>query len=266
MKPIGVEIYDEPIFYRKANLLLPTPHMHRDIELVYVEKGKAKAFFDRKPFEVSNGDLFLSFPNQVHYYEGSTPGKYHLVIFSHEILYGIKNEVLSNTPLENVIRLPKDSPIPGLMAQLANMESEYSVTERVGVMNQIMAMVFRKLELKPRIKTDNDTLQNIIDYCEKNFTEDIRLEDIAEEIHLNKYHISHLLNQKMGIGFNAYINTLRVDKACDFLKETDKKNSDISSEVGFGSIRTFNRVFIALMGLTPVQYRKQFKTRKNKTI
>ena len=266
MKPIGVEINTESIFYRKANLLLPIPHAHRDIELVYVEKGKAKAFFDRKPFEVSSGDLFLSFPNQVHYYEGSAPGKYHLVIFSPEILYGIKNELLGNIPIDNVIRLPKDSPIPDLIAKLTVRVKEYSVTEQVGILNQIMAMILRKLELKQRIKTDNDTLQNILDYCEKNFTEDIQLEDLAEGMHLNKYHISHLLNQKMGIGFNAYINALRVDKACDFLKETDKKTSDISSEVGFGSIRTFNRVFIASMGLTPIQYRKQFKTRKNKTI
>lgn len=265
MRPNGVKRHEESVFYRKANLLLPTPHTHNDIELIYVEKGKTRAFFDRKPFEVSSGDLFVSFPNQVHYYEGSTPGKYHLVIFSPEILYGIKNELSSNIPLNNVIHLPKDSPIPSLITQLIN-EGEYFATEHAGIINLIMATVLRQIEFKPRIKTHNDTLQNIIDYCEKSFTEDIQLENLAEELHLNKYHISHLLNQKMGIGFNAYINALRIDKACDYLKETDKKTADISSEVGFGSIRTFNRVFVDTMGITPIQYRKQFKTRKNKTI
>lgn len=266
MRPISVEVNSDLIFYRKANLLLPTPHIHRDIELVYVEKGKTRAFFDRKPFKVASGDLFLAFPNQVHYYEGSAPGKYHLLIFSPEILLGIKTEIFDNIPTDNVIRLPKDSQIPDLIDKINKAPKEYSLTEQSGILNQIMATVLREIELKPRIKTDNDTLQSVLDYCEKNYFEDIQLDNLSEKLHLNKYHISHLINQKLGIGFNAYLNALRVDKACDLLKETDKKTSDISSEVGFGSIRTFNRAFIASMNTTPIQYRQQFKTRKNKTV
>lgn len=266
MKTIIVENNSNPIFYRKTNLLISESHAHRDIELIYVEKGKARAFFDRKPFNVSSGDLFLSFPNQAHYYEGSAAGKYHLLIFSPEILFGIKAEIFDNLPANNVICLPKDSQIPDLIAKIGNTPKEYSLTEQVGILNQIMADILRGIELKPRIKTDNDTLQSVLDYCEKNYYEDIQLDNLSERLHLNKYHISHLINQKLGIGFNAYLNALRVEKACDLLKETDKKTSDISNEVGFGSIRTFNRAFIAEMNTTPIQYRQQFKTRKKKTV
>ena len=52
---------------------------------------------------------------------------------------------------------------------------------------------------------------------------------------------------------------LRIDKACDLLEETDKKTADISEDVGFGSIRTFNRAFLQISGITPLKYRNRYK-------
>ena len=61
------------------------------------------------------------------------------------------------------------------------------------------------------------------------------------------------------MSFNNCINTFRINKSCDLLGETDKKISEISEEVGFGSIRTFNRAFMEIMNLTPLEYRTQTK-------
>ena len=47
----------------------------------------------------------------------------------------------------------------------------------------------------------------------------------------------------------------RVREACHLLLYTDRKIADISEEVGFGSIRSFNRAFLKLIDLTPAQYR-----------
>ena len=80
---------------------------------------------------------------------------------------------------------------------------------------------------------------------------------------MSKYHISHLFNNKLGISFNTYINTLRINTACDLLEETDKKTTDISEEIGFGSIRSFNRAFLQIMDMSPLQYRKLVKNTKS---
>ena len=67
------------------------------------------------------------------------------------------------------------------------------------------------------------------------------------------------MNDQLGMSFNNCINTFRIHKSCDLLSETDKKISEISEEVGFGSIRTFNRAFMEIMNLTPLEYRTQTK-------
>ena len=43
------------------------------------------------------------------------------------------------------------------------------------------------------------------------------------------------------------------------LEDTETKISDISEDVGFGSIRSFNRAFKDTMNTTPLEYRSQFK-------
>ena len=83
---------------------------------------------------------------------------------------------------------------------------------------------------------------------------------MAEGLHLSRCYISHLFNRKLSLGFNDYINMLRVQDACTQLLETDKKIADISEEVGFGSIRSFNRAFKNITGLTPLEYRANTKT------
>jgi AraC-like DNA-binding protein len=97
----------------------------------------------------------------------------------------------------------------------------------------------------------------VLDYCTKNFSNDLTLDILAEDLHVSKFHISHLLNQKLGISFSTYLNNIRVHRACFLLNNSDNKISDISEEVGFGSIRSFNRAFKSVMNMTPLEYRNQ---------
>ncbi len=260
MKDIFFEIKTMPIMTSISDKLDPTPHIHKELELIFVDEGEVRAFADKKCYELKKGDFFLTFPNQVHYYENSVRGKYYLVIFSPDTLFGIKNMIFNNVLRSAVIKNSETDSLIKLIKQLPLSSYEpLDQTVQAGILNQVMAIILKSCELKARIKSDNATLQNILDYCEHNFENEITLESIAEALHLNKYHISHLLNQKLGIGFNVYINALRINKACDLLEETDKKTSDISEEVGFGSIRSFNRAFMSVMNTTPLKYRSQLK-------
>ena len=56
--------------------------------------------------------------------------------------------------------------------------------------------------------------------------------------------------------FPVFLNTVRIKKACALLAMTDKSVLDIAMEVGFSSIKTFNRQFLRLMGSTPSAFRK----------
>ena len=110
----------------------------------------------------------------------------------------------------------------------------------------------------------NSAFYGIMDFCTHNFTEQITLDSVAERLHLSKYYVSHLINRKLGQNFNEYINNLRINEACALLRETDKKIAEISEEVGFGTIRSFNRSFKQITDLSPAEYRAQIATLKSR--
>ena len=89
------------------------------------------------------------------------------------------------------------------------------------------------------------------------FSERLRLEDVAEVLHINKYYISHLFRQKLSMGFGDYVRTLRVGQACRLLERQSMSITDVAYGVGFSSPRTFNRAFAKYTGMTPREYQKK---------
>jgi AraC-like DNA-binding protein len=85
------------------------------------------------------------------------------------------------------------------------------------------------------------------------------LEKLSEEMNLSKSHLSRLINQELGIGFNDYLNSLRVDEAKRHLCNPEFEHYTllaIGLEAGFNSKTTFNTAFKKLTSLTPSEFRK----------
>ena len=74
---------------------------------------------------------------------------------------------------------------------------------------------------------------------------------------MNRFHISHLFNDNLGLSMSDYINSLRVSEAKRLLESSDMLITEIAQAVGFGTARTFNRVFLQQTGITPRDYRRQ---------
>lgn len=127
----------------------------------------------------------------------------------------------------------------------------------------LLGEVFRLLQLRSARQTGTDALQNMLAYCMQHHHEDIRLEDVARAAHLSRYHVSRLFNERLRMGFNEYINRLRVSEACGLLLGDDTKLIAIAHATGFSSSRTFNRAFVAYAGMPPGEYRRRHAMRPN---
>ena len=86
--------------------------------------------------------------------------------------------------------------------------------------------------------------------------EPLTLGELARELGMNKYHLSHVFSEKMGQSFPSYLASIRLSCACSALAETDRSVTQIAEECGFESQRSFFRVFQQHMGTTPLQYRR----------
>ena len=143
-------------------------------------------------------------------------------------------------------------------------QKKYPEIKLIGYTCLLMTEILPLMELQPCANTNNSTLRSILDYCDTHYNEHLTLDDAANALHLSKYYISRLMNDKIKFGFNDYLNTLRVNYACELLSVTDMHISYISEISGFGTIRTFNRVFQSIKHISPLEYRKQnFKPKKN---
>lgn len=233
------------------------PHLHKEIEIVYVKKGNARAYADVVYKDIEEGDIFICFPNQVHYYECSQVGEYYVLIVSPKVLFGLSDTLYSMLPENNCFKAVKEIEKLVKSAHLHNKNGD--VSRAAGCLNLLIAEILESTKLKPTLRQSSGSIREVLDYCEKHFADEISLGSVAEETHLSRCYVSHLFNSKLSMGFTDYINILRINAACEMLNESDKKISDISGDVGYGTIRSFNRAFVKILGQTPQSYRSGIK-------
>lgn len=82
-------------------------------------------------------------------------------------------------------------------------------------------------------------------------------ETLAVDFCLSQRHFSRKVKSVTGVNTALYIRSLRIEKACVLLRDTDHPISDIFVECGFESANYFSRVFKQEMGMSPSEYRKQ---------
>jgi AraC-like DNA-binding protein len=90
-------------------------------------------------------------------------------------------------------------------------------------------------------------------------TEHLTLKDLATELELPEYKTRSLINQTLGYrNFNDYINQLRIHEAAERLKsEPDSPVLNISLDVGYRTLSSFNRAFKDIMSMSPSEYRSK---------
>ena len=121
-----------------------------------------------------------------------------------------------------------------------------------------MKIVFKRLlELSGQsMPSGDERIEKMLQYISKNYQEDLKLEDLAEEFNFNYHYLSAYFNQQMKEGFSDYLNRLRIEKACQLLKESNLSISQVSSQVGYSEHSYLCRVFKKITGKTPSVWRR----------
>ncbi|HPD00989.1 MAG TPA: AraC family transcriptional regulator, partial [Acetivibrio sp.] len=118
-----------------------------------------------------------------------------------------------------------------------------------------------KMEWESSIKNKSPKIKELIQvsvsYIHNNYERDISLKDIAQYVFLSTSYFTRAFKEEMGISPISYLLKLRIERAKELLKETDKRISDIALSVGFSNQQRFNDIFKKYVKLTPLQYRKK---------
>lgn len=99
-----------------------------------------------------------------------------------------------------------------------------------------------------------DRLSRVRDYCETNLAEKITLASAAEVAGLEYIYFSSFFHNAVGVCFGDWLRFLRVMKAQGMIRESKYQISRVAVECGFHNVRTFQRAFKSVYGVTPPSF------------
>lgn len=105
------------------------------------------------------------------------------------------------------------------------------------------------VKMDPRIIT-------AIDHIDKNYDKKISLKEISKLSGLGNSHFCFLFKTVTGMCFSRYLKLHRMEKAKNFLENTELLIKQIAYHVGYRDLSNFNHDFKKTFGTSPSEYRR----------
>ena len=103
----------------------------------------------------------------------------------------------------------------------------------------------------------NHIIASSLDYIRSHYSEEIKVNDIAQHLHTSEAHFRRVFTAYMDMSPLEYLNLVRIQSACEHLKQSDEAVSVIAAKCGFPTSSTFNRNFKRVTGVSPAVWRKR---------
>lgn len=248
-------------------------HYHKELELIFVDKGSLICGINQNSFTAEQGDIII-FPSMTpHYTFTNELGS------SRSYIQFLESDFLTaDSPTDSFEMFLRRSSEAYFIFKVGTEEnaafkacvdeifSEY-VGQRPYYESFIFSSIHRLMACFCRYgvfsgslnKSDSEAAAKIVPsvkFMEENFLKKITLEDVSRASNLSPYYFCRLFKKATGAGFNDFLNFLRVKRTEELLCETDASVAEIAASSGFSSAPYYNYVFKKLKGLSPLQFRR----------
>jgi AraC-like DNA-binding protein len=95
-------------------------------------------------------------------------------------------------------------------------------------------------------------------HLEEHYREPLTRESVAQAFYISPNYLSHLFQKAGGVGFNEYLNHVRLEQAKHLLKRYDMKVKEVAHACGFVDSNYFCRLFRKNTERSPSEYRGQY--------
>ena len=141
-----------------------------------------------------------------------------------------------------------------------NLERGYG-NENLTMMNMCLLNLISSFVLVTATSSiKEDKSQNLINssiqFMKERSEQNISLSEIAENVSMSVSHFSLVFKKKTGTSPVNYYNTIKMQKACEYLKFTDVLVKEIAFKLGILDPQYFSRLFTKTIGMSPNKYRK----------
>ena len=251
-------------------------HWHPEVELLMVTSGSLYCRLEEQELTLTEGDILITNPNQLHGILGYTEDlRYLNVIFSLEAIAMPETHIFQRNfvaPLaDGILQLPN-------LLQPGNSAHEIIATAfrqlRRGDLYLDESKIFRYTQvvaicaaLQPYCKLtqaeeqrqspEDRTVRKAMIYIHNLYARPLTLQGIASHVHLQPNHLCTIFKAYTGHTVMQHLAQTRVDAAKFLLRRDSLPMARIAELCGFPSERTFFRQFQKIAGMSPKAYQKQ---------
>ncbi|SFM18655.1 AraC-type DNA-binding protein [Gracilibacillus orientalis] len=227
----------------------------------YTLGGQGKIRIGEKIYPLTKGDaFFVQIPSDHCYYLPEDSDRWD---FMYITVYG--NEALHHfhritEKYGHILRLPDHAnPIKHILRMLEKLETTgiNHAYEASGYAYSFLMECLQYLEYEQRQEYHLPvSIAKAISFIEKNYAEDISLNDMVTVSGLSKYHFTRLFSTSVNQTPIQYLTKVRIQHALDLLQYNERSIEEIANEVGYTSSNYFSKVFKKLLNETPSNYRQ----------
>ena len=133
----------------------------------------------------------------------------------------------------------------------------YGVNDFEGLCAWVVRMLETFLDTvsKGREQPASAQLNDALSYIRIHHMRNLSLEEVAENVHVSPYYLSHLFREKLGVTFVEYVTGVRMEMAKNYLRHTRLPIAAIAEKLGYDDAGYFGKVFRKYTGVTPKNYR-----------
>ena len=253
-------------------------HIHREIELLFIKEGKAEITVSDRHYFVSEGDVVIVNPMDVHLIKADITKPYHqrCICFDSSLIAdkNLREGLLSanmsilelhskNVECTNIITKLFD-----LLFESVSENSDELFLESVAY----ISLIFVNLKKRGMISAKKSSAKKINferklqDYLSEHFSEQITSQTVSKELFYNQSYFCRVFRENFGVSFLEYLTLYRISCAKLMLSSEDIRISDVAERVGFLDASYFSRCFKKIIGISPVEYQKRQSSAHTKSI
>ncbi|GKX31087.1 AraC family transcriptional regulator [Vallitalea longa] len=226
----------------------------------FVIEGKGIFRTNDTIYNLHEKQAFLICPNVLTYYEADkkAPWNYYWIGFHGENVKGVLDAC--NLSYENpILSFDKNKIIEIIVKSIYNLENtriNFELRSK-GLLYLLMDELTNISDKKIPTMNDNTSevyVQNAISYIKRNYSEDIKIKDIANFLNLDRSYLTRIFKEVLCMTPQDYLIHFRIEKAKGLLRSTDLSVSAVGRSVGYPDPYYFSKIFKKMVNLTPKSY------------
>lgn len=210
----------------------------------FVESGHGFLRKNGEEYRVGPGEAFIILPDEITDYRSDPddPWSYQWIGFDGALAARFAE-------LPAVIRVSPEISARLFSEEIQNELNEYEISAR-------LLCFYSDLFAEP--KETNHYVRQVKDYVKASYMEPLRVERIAEQMHLNRRYLSRLFKERTGYTLQDYIIKTRLDAALKFL-EKGYSVAETAIFCGYEDVSNFSKLFTRRMKLSPAAWRQSLQ-------